>query len=76
MYDRYTHSHVLVLIVNILQFLYCNFDTIVLQTVLSVDVLSREEIVTKCLIGEWKERRETEGILHWGLKMNNLKEHY
>ena len=33
------------------QFLYCNFDTIVLQTVLSVDVLCGEEIVTQCLIG-------------------------
>ena len=49
------------LAVNLLVSVYYNFDTIVLQTVLSEDVLSREEIVTQCLIGQWKERRETEG---------------
>ena len=53
---------------------YSNFDTIVFQTVLSVDVLCGEEIVTQYLIGQWKERRDTEGDTALG--MNNLKEHY
>ena len=40
------NSHVLQSwVVNLLQFLYSNFDTIVLQTVLPVDVLCGEEIL-------------------------------
>ena len=52
---------------------YSNFDTIVFQTVLSVDVLFGEEIVTQYLIGKWKKRRETEGDTTLGIEAEQPK---